>query len=72
VTPHLEARIRALASPAHPTEPQLAELLAGWDRLFVALGLSEAQQDAEFDGIIRARVQSGIVSLVAPRRLTEA
>jgi hypothetical protein len=68
----VEQKIREMVQPANPTEDQVLALLAGWDRLFEALQLAEHSQLAEFDGIMRARVLAGSVSLVAPNRIREA
>lgn len=66
------AKIRAMLRPAIISEAQTVLILAGWQRLFDSLQLADHQQMAEFEGVMRARLQSGTISLVAPVRIREA
>lgn len=66
MTPALEAEIRGLAEIARPTERQLLDLLEGWERYFQYLKVRPSRQLEEFRGIMKARVLSGQISLVAP------
>jgi hypothetical protein len=65
MNPALETKLRDMAAPAKPTEEQFATLVAGWDAMFRRLQIGDDQQMAEFDAIMRARVSTGTVSLVA-------
>lgn len=62
----LRDEMRVLALPATPTDVQMSELLAGWERYFNIFGVPPEKQKEEFDGIVRARVFSGSISLVPP------
>ena len=63
----LRDHIAGMAGMANPTADQLERLYAGWDAYFAALNIvGEAEQEEEFHGIMRIRVRSGSISLVAP------
>jgi hypothetical protein len=66
----LVRKITAMAQPARPTEGQVEELLGGWSDYFGRMEIPLGQQTEEFDGIMRARVHSGIITLVAPGGIT--
>lgn len=67
MSPGVEQRIRDLAAPAHPTADQMQQILRGWEGFFFSLQLmTDLEQEQEFDGIMRARVRSGVISIVAP------
>lgn len=65
MTPELELKIRDLAAVARPTEQRLRDIIDGWDDLFRRCCITPAQEDAEFDAIMRVRLSLGIVSIVA-------
>lgn len=62
----LKDDIRLMASLASPTNEQLNTLLSEWDDYFQKMRIPESSQVVEFQGIMRARVMSGSISLVAP------
>lgn len=68
----MRAKLLDMACPAiraGVTQVVIDDLLAGWERVFKALGiLGDAEAEmAEFDGIMRARVYSGSISIAPPR-----
>lgn len=67
MTADLEAQIRGLLG-AHPrvTEEGVQACLDSWVRYFETYRIREAQQSEEFNAIMRARVQSGVISVMAP------
>lgn len=67
ISPDLEDKIRGLLAIAHPTEGQVQDVLNEWDQVFEQLQIPPEGQLQEFDGIMRARVQSGVISVRAPR-----
>ena len=60
----LKEHIEGLAAVAKPSQEQLAKLISDWDDYFAAMHVTN--EDEEFHSIIRARLQSGVISLVAP------
>lgn len=62
----VKERILHLATPAKPTEEQKEKLLSGWDFYFTHMNFLPSEQMGEFNGIMHARVQSGVISIVAP------
>jgi len=64
--PSLRDQIAGMARGV-ATPEQLETLCAGWDAYFEAMRITdEAGQVEEFRGIMRTRVYSGSISLVAP------
>lgn len=67
----LKEQIEDMAAPAKPTHEKLASLISGWDEYFANMGIvDEVEQEQEFHSIVRARLQSGVVSLIAPMTLS--
>jgi len=65
----LREQIEGMAAVAKPTQEQLAILVSGWDEYFANMNIvNEVEQEQEFHGIMRARLQSGVISLVAPNK----
>ena len=63
----LKEQIEGMAAVAKPTQEQLTYLFSGWDEYFTNMNIAnEVEQEQEFHGIMRARLQSGVISLVAP------
>ena len=67
MTAGLAQKIRDLAACANPTEDRIDTILKEWDYYFGRLSVSIPEQEAEFDGVMRARVANGVISIVAPR-----
>lgn len=64
--PSLRDQIAGMARDV-ATPEQLETLCAGWDAYFKLMRITdEVGQEEEFNGIMRARVCSGSISLVAP------
>jgi hypothetical protein len=63
----LAIKLLDMAKLANPTEAQKEALLRGWEAYFRQLQVDLGDQMGEFDAIMRARVQSGVISIVAPR-----
>jgi hypothetical protein len=63
----LKQHICGMAEVAKPTQDQLISLVSGWDNYFARMHITgEKAQEQEFHGIMRARLHSGVVSVVAP------
>jgi hypothetical protein len=63
----LESKIRGMAASSNPTAEQIAMVMSEWEWVFSALGITDERGKLEeFDGVMRARVRSGIVSIRAP------
>lgn len=63
----LEERIRGMASGSKLATPdRMLEVITDWDLYFYKMQIPPAGEEQEFDGIIRARVLSGNISLLAP------
>jgi hypothetical protein len=61
-----ELQIRGLIAVAAPTEEQVLEILVGWERYFERLKVAPTEQLSEINAVMRARVRSGSISVVAP------
>lgn len=62
----LADKITSMATPANPTEADIATLLSEWDIHFKKFNILPAGHEQEFDAIMRSRVFSGCISLRAP------
>ena len=68
----LKKQIEGMAAVAKPTQRQLASLVSGWNEYFAIMNIAnDVEQEQEFHGIMRARLQSGVISLVAPSYIYE-
>ena len=66
MNPELEQKIIGMAELANPTTEQVRGLLLGWKEYFRIFDVSSQRQPEEFSTIIRARVQAGQISIIAP------
>jgi hypothetical protein len=61
----VEAQIRQILGDRYGVD-MVDTLLNDWQRYFASVGLDDSQQGEEFEAVMRARVRSGSISLVAP------
>jgi hypothetical protein len=65
----LKNKILLLAEVAKPTDIQKKELIDNWEKYFNQYSIVDEHQQREFEAVMRARLISGIVSIVAPQEM---
>ena len=62
----LKERLLGMIPVKNPAQQQINDLIAGWEYYFQVMDIPSAKQEEEFSGILRARLFSGCISLIAP------
>ena len=64
--PELETKIRNLIQTAKPTKKQEDQIVSDWTEYFKTMNLAPGKQSTEFHSILRMRLMSGKISIIAP------